>query len=300
MFMGRLVGPVLSFLGAFLVAIGLLAQFYLGTALLKTPLNVDEVIHVDGTADIPNSQGKVESTKVLAWSTYHVDTSRSDSKVVSFQNSQCLVKNVGNPPGCVSAADKQQRLLSATTDDYATDRRTAESVNDPKYLPAGAVPHQGVINKWPFLAQKRTYTFWDDGTQKGYPATYAGTSTLDGHAVYVYDVSVPRTKIEVAAGLKGYYTDEKQVYVDQLTGSVINQVEHQVRTDTHGNPVIDLHIEFTDAQIHKLVDDARTNGKQLHLIRNVVPLVGYVVGGPLLVLGLLLTARTRRRPQGAA
>lgn len=297
--MRRLVGPVLSFFGAFLVALALLAQFYMGNALLKTPLNVDQVIHVDGTASIPNAKGKVQQTPVLAWSTYHVDTSRSDSKVVSFQNSQCLVKNVGNPPGCVSADDKQHRLLSATTDDYATDRRTAESVNDPKYLPAGAIPHQGVINKWPFLAQKKTYTFWDDGTHRGYPATYAGTSKLDGHQVYVYEVKVPKSRIEVAPGIKGYYTDEKQVYVDQLTGSVLDQVEHQVRTDTKGNPVIDLHIKFTNAEIATLVNDANKNGKQLRLIRNIVPIVGYVVGVPLFLVGLFLTTRGRRKSQPA-
>ncbi len=298
--MRRLIGPVLCCLGAFLVAIGLLAQFYLGKALLKTPLNVDEVIKVDGTAQVPNAKGKVTGdTPVLAWSIYHVDTSLSDSKVVSFQNSQCLVKNIGNPVGCVKANDPQNRLLSATTDDYATDRRTAESVNDPKYLPAGAIPHQGVINKWPFLAEKKTYTFWDDGTQKGVPATYAGTDELDGHEVYVYDVKVPQTKMDVAEGVKGYYTDDKQVYVDQLTGSVLNQVEHQVRTDLEGNPVIDLHIKFTDAQIQKLVDEAISNGKQLKLIRTIVPIVGYVVGVPLFLIGLFLTVRTRSKPATA-
>ena len=292
--MRRLVGPVLGLVGGFLVVLALLAQFYMGNALLKTPLNVDEVIHVNGTAQVPDAQGKEQETKVLAWSTYHVNTSLSDSDVVSFQNSQCLVKDVGGITGCVSADDKQKRLLSATTDYYATDRRTAESVNDPKNLPAGATPHQGVINKWPFLAQKRTYTFWDDGTQKGYPATYAGTSRLDGHQVYVYDVKVPKTQIEVAPGVKGYYTDSKQVYVDQLTGSVIDQVEHQVRTDLQGNPVIDLHIGFTDSQVQTLVDQAKKNGQQLTLIRNDVPIVGYVVGIPVLVVGIVLSVRSRR------
>jgi hypothetical protein len=279
--------------------LGLLAQFYMSSAVLRTPLNVDEVIHVKGTAQVPDSKGKVQQTNVLAWSTYHVDTSLSDSKVVSFQNSQCLVEDIGNPVGCVSSDDPQNRLLSASTDDYATDRRTAESVNDPKYLPAGAVPHSGVINKWPFLAQKKTYTYWDDGTQKGVPATYAGTTKLDGHGVYVYDVHVAKTKIDVAQGVKGYYTDDKQVYVDQLTGSVINQAEHQVRTDLQGNPVIDLHIQFSPDQIQTKVDEARTNDRQLHLIRNVVPIVGYVVGIPLFLLGLLLTVRGRRTAKPA-
>jgi hypothetical protein len=292
--MRRFVGPVLCFVGAFLVAVGLLAQFYMGKALLKTPLDVDEIIHVDGTAKVPNEKGKIEETPVLAWSVYHVNTSLSDSKVVSFQNSQCLVKDIGNPPGCVSSDDPQDRLLSATTDDYATDRRTAESVNDPKYLPAGASPHSGVINKWPFLAEKKTYTYWDDSLQKGVPATYAGTDKLDGHEVYVYDVQVPKTEMDVAEGVKGYYTDDKQLYVDQLTGSVINQVEHQVRTDLEGNPVIDLHIKFTDDQIQTLVDEAKDNGAQLKLIRKWVPIIGYPLGVPIFLIGLFLTVRNRK------
>src|SRR5262245_38522869 len=298
--MRRFIGPVMCLVGAFLLAIGLLAQFYMGNALLKTPLNVDEIIHVDGTAKVPNAEGKVKETPVLAWSVYHVDTSLSDSKVVSFQNSQCLVKDVGNPTGCVSSDDPQDRLLSATTDDYATDRRTAESLNDPKYLPAGAIPHQGVINKWPFLAEKKSYTYWDDSLQKGVEATYAGTDTLDGNEVYVYDVQVPKTEMDVAEGVKGYYTDDKQLYVDQLTGSVINQVEHQVRTDLEGNPVIDLHIKFTDSQIQTLVDEAKDNGKQLKLIRTYIPIFGYVVGVPLFLVGLFLTLRNRRKAPPAA
>lgn len=298
--MRRFVGPVVCFVGAFLVAIGLLAQFYMGKALLKTPLDVDEIIHVDGTAQVPNAKGKMKETPVLAWSVYHVDTTLSDSKVVSFQNSQCLVKDVGNPTGCVPSDDPQDRLLSATTDDYATDRLTAESVNDPKYLPAGAIPHSGVINKWPFLAEKKTYTYWDDSLQKGVEATYAGTDELDGHEVYVYDVQVPKTKMDVAEGVKGYYTDDKQLYVDQLTGSVINQVEHQVRTDLDGNPVIDLHIAFTDDQVQTLVDEAKTDGKQLKVIRTWVPIIGYPLGIALFLIGLFLTLSNRKKAAPAA
>jgi hypothetical protein len=298
--MRRFVGPVLCFVGAFLVAIGLLAQFYVGKALLRTPLDVDEIIHVDGTAQVPNAKGKMKETPVLAWSVYHVDTTLSDSKVVSFQNSQCLVKDIGNPTGCVPSDDPQDRLLSATTDDYATDRLTAESVNDPKYLPAGAIPHSGVINKWPFLAEKKTYTYWDDSLQKGVEATYAGTDDLDGHEVYVYDVQVPKTKMDVAEGVKGYYTDDKQLYVDQLTGSVINQVEHQVRTDLDGNPVIDLHIAFTDDQVQTLVDEAKTDGKQLKVIRTWVPIIGYPLGIALFLIGLFLTLSNRKKAAPAA
>src|SRR4029078_1401387 len=107
-----------------------------------------------------------------------VHSTVSDARHPSFPHSQLLATHVDNPTGCVPSDDPQDRLLSATTDDYATDRRTAESVNDPKYLPAGAIPHSGVVNKWPFLAEKKTYTYWDDSLQKGVEATYAGTDQL--------------------------------------------------------------------------------------------------------------------------
>ena len=51
------------------------------------------------------------------------------------------------------------------TDDFATDRITALAVNDPQYLPADAAPHEGLINKWPFEAEKKTYPYWD-GTRR--------------------------------------------------------------------------------------------------------------------------------------
>jgi len=297
--MRGIIGPVLTFLGAFLIAVALLSKFYMGDALLKTPINVTETISLDGKALTPNQKGKVQEVPVLAWSIYHTDTALSDSNVASFQNSQCLVKDIGSPTGCVSSDDPQNRLLSATTDNFATDRRTAEAVNDPAHLPAGSTPHEGVINKWPFLAEKKTYTFWDDGTQQGVPATYAGTDTRDGHEVYVYDVQVPKTKIEVAAGLKGYYTDDKQIYVDPMTGSVLDQREHQVRTDLQGGPVIDLTLGFTDAQVQKLVDDAKANDKTLTLIRTTLPIVGLVVGIPVFALGLFLTLRNRKPKHSA-
>jgi hypothetical protein len=297
--MRKIVGPVLLFLGAFLIAIGLLSKFYMGNALLKTPINVDEVIHLDGTAQLPNAQGVVETQPVIATSSYLSNSKLSDSSVASFENAQCVVIDIGNPVGCPPADDPQGRLLSATTDNFATDRRTAEAVNDPAHLPPGSIQHEGLINKWPFLAEKKTYTYWDDGTQQGVDATYAGTDTLDGHEVYVYDVKVPKTQIEVVAGIQGYYTDDKQVFVNQMTGSVIDQREHQVRTDLKGNPVVDLNIGFTDAQVKKLVDEAKSDNKSLTLIRTTIPIVGLVVGIPVFLLGLFLTLRNRRRSSGA-
>lgn len=295
--MRRIVGPVLLFFGAFLIVIGLLARFYMGDALMKTPINVDEVIHLDGSAQTPNTKGKVVTVPVIATSTYHTNTSLSDSSVASFQNAQCLLKDVGNPVGCPAADAPQGLLLSATTDNFATDRLTAEAVNDPAHLPAGSVEHTGLINKWPFEGETKSYTYWDDATQQGVTAKYVGIATINGHEAHVYQVQVPKTAMEVAAGLRGFYFDSKKIFVDPLTGSVLDQREHQIRTDTKGGAIIDLTLGFTDAQVHKLVDDAKTNGNKLNLIRNTLPIVGLAVGIPVLLIGLWLTLGSRRKRQ---
>lgn len=292
--MRAVVGPLLSFLGAFLLAVALLAQFYMGDALLKTPLNVNTVIHLNGHAKLSDGTGGYSSFPVIATSTYHTNTKLSSSSVASFENAQCLMKDVGTLTGCVSAKDPQHRLLAATTDNFATDRRTAEPVNDPSHLPAGSSHHSGLINKWPFLSGKQDYTSYDGVTQQAVPATYGGTTKLDNHDVYIYNVEVRQAPADVAEGVPGFYTDSKQIYVDPMTGSIVDQREHQVRTDKKGVVQLDLHLAFTRGQVGRLVSEAETNGSKLHLIRSVLPLVGYVVGIPVLLLGLFLTVRRRR------
>lgn len=292
--MRAIVGPVLSFVGGFLLAVALLAQFYMGDALLKTPLDVNTVIHLDGHAKLANGKGGYSSFPVIATSTYHTNTALSDFHVASFENAQCLLKNVGTITGCVSAKDPQKRLLAATTDNFATDRRTAEPVNDPSHLPAGSTSHSGLINKWPFLSEKKDYTSYDTTTREANDAAYSGTSELNGHEAYVYDVKVDNAPSDVAKGVPGFYTDDKQIFIDPMTGAILDQREHQVHTDKKDNVVLDLHLAFTKGQVGRLVDEADANGKQLKLIRSGLPLIGYVVGIPLLLIGLFLTVRGRR------
>ena len=43
------------------------------------------------------------------------------------------------------------------------------------------------------------------------------------------------------------------------------------------------------------VKDAKANVSKLKLVSNVVPLVGYILGIPLLLVGLFMAARGKRR-----
>lgn len=298
--MQRIIGSVLALLGAFLITVAILAQFYAAPRLEKTPLDVDSTTLLSGTVQLSDGDGGLEESPVKAFSVTHADSELSDSDVVVFDNSSCLVKDEGDVDGCVSADDPQERLVSASTDNFATDRTTAMAVNDPKYLPPSADEKSGLINKWPFRAEKKTYPYWDDLAGEALDAEYDRTEDLDGLDVYVYRVVQNGTPIELSAGVPGTLDAEKELYIDPVTGSIIHQVDHQDRLDSDGNPAIVLDLAFTDDQVASNVDDAKSNASSLNLVTKTVPIVGLAVGIPALLIGLgLLLFSNRRRSVSA-
>jgi hypothetical protein len=284
------VGAVLAFVGAFLIVVAVLAQVYAAGALKKTPLDVDTVTHLDGTAVLSG-----ESTPVKATSTTHTNSDKSSSTVVVWQSSSCLVKDVPGTPDCVSADDPQNRLISASVDDFATDRVTAVAVNDPEYLPADATPHEGLVNKWPFDSEKKTYPYWDSDVGSAVDAVYDRTETLKGVECYVYNITIDDAPIDIAEGVPGSVSKTMEIWVEPLTGAIQNQIVHQEQVLDDGTPVVTIDLGFTGAQIKTSAEDSKKNRSQLLLLTRTVPLVGYLVGIPVLIIGLLLAFLSHRR-----
>jgi hypothetical protein len=281
--------------GGFLVVLAVLAQVYAPGRLMKTPLDVDSTTRLSGTAEISG-----ESTPVKATSITHSDTDKSDDDIIVFQNSSCLVKDEGDVGDCVSADDPQKRLLSASVSDFATDRVTAMSVNDPDYLPADAAPQEGLVNKWPFEAEKKTYPYWNGTVGSAVDAVYDRTETVGGVETYVYRVESSDVPIEIAAGVPGLYADRTEIYIEPLTGAIVHQVQHQERTLEDGSPVLVLDLSFTDEQVAANGEDTKSKRDLLNLATKTVPLVGYAAGIPLLIAGIALMALGRRRAERAS
>ena len=193
---------------------------------MKTPLDVDT--HQRRSAAAQLADGTARSTPVKAWSVTHANSEQSDDDVVVFQNSSCLVKDEGGIDDCVSADDPEERLLSASTDNFATDRVTAVAVNDPDYLPAEAVEHEGLVNKWPFESEQKTYPYWDGLIGAAVDAEFDRTDggrrprglRLHGRRSTTRRSRSPRT-------CPGTYDDDKEIWVEPLTGAIVNQVDHQ-------------------------------------------------------------------------
>jgi hypothetical protein len=291
----KIIGWVLLALGAFLLVVGLMASVWAPGQVKRTPLDTDSTTRLAGTADKLNpATGDIESLDVKATSITKADSKRSDDEVVVFVNTLCLVIDEGDVPDCVDADDPQKRLISASTDVFATDRSDAMAVNG-EYLPAGAEEKEGLINKWPFDAEKKDYPYWDGLLGAPVDAVYESTETIDGLETYKYNVSIDEQPAEVVDGVQGVYTQDKDLWIDPVTGSIIRQAQQEVRALEDGSVLLDLDLAFTDEQVADNVESAKDSGAQIDLITRTVPLIGFIGGAIALLAGAFLVFGGRRR-----
>jgi len=297
--MRSLLTKVLVLLGAFLLTTALLALLWVPGQVKKTPIDVNSVTRLVGEAKLADGDGGTAATPVKATSTTHADSVLSTKDVVLFYNSSCLIKDPdGTAPDCVSADDPDGRLVSAGTDVFATNRKTALPVNDFENLPADAQAKDGLMNKFPFGVEQENYAFWDGVLQRSVEATYQGEETIDGLNTYKFLVDVPDTPAEVSAGIAGHYSSQKTMWIDPVTGSIINQHEQQSRK-VRGKPILELDFGFTDETVAANVEAAKENVSRLSLLTSTVPMVGGILGLLALAGGLFLAFTARPRHEAA-
>ena len=291
--MRGVVTKLLVFLGAFLLMVAALALFYAPDKVKRTPLDVDSITRLTGEAQLFDGTALV-TTPVKATSTAHTDSELSTDDVVLFQSSSCLVKDPdGTAPDCVSADDPDNRLISAGTEVFATDRVTALAVNDFENLPADAEPREGLINKWPFDVEQKTYPFWDGLIGQPVDAVFQSTEDIDGLETYKFLVKVDNGDIEITDGVLGKYSTEKTIWVDPTTGSIVDQSESQTRVQAdNGQTILQLDFSFTDATVAANVEDAKANASKLNLLTKTVPLLAGLIGLLALIGGLVLWRTT--------
>ena len=174
------------------------------------------------------------------------DGAASTSDVVVFDNFSCLVQDPdGTTPDCVDDTDPDKRLVTAETDRFATNRVTALAVNDEKYVGVNAVPHDGLVNKFPFDVEQKTYPFWDGVLGRAVEAKYQGAEDIDGLPTYKFNIVVTDEPAEISKGVSGTYSDDLTMWIDQGTGSIIDQTDKQVpqarRRHPGARPRAELH-----------------------------------------------------------
>ena len=177
--------------------------------------------------------------------------------------------------------------------------------------------HEGLVLKFPFGTEKKTYKFWDTSTRKAYPIEYKGKAELDGLKVYKFVQEVPKQDIPQATPLKvpGNLVDEpgkaavevqrtyqntRTLWVEPITGAIIKGEEDQLASLSYNGEAkvtaTQVKIAHDDATVKKNVNGAKENGvdeggykskaAQLHLIGFWIPLIGLLLG--LALLGLVV------------
>jgi len=287
---------VLVGLGVFgLLAAGLF-RFYAPSRAEKTPLDLDVIQVATGPTKLLNpATGQLEDLTLRATRRVRTDSTLSDSKVTVVQETLCIVKEIDNPPECVDSHDPQGRLVSFTTDKVAADRRTAQSVNDPKYHTNidgdATATHTGLTYKWPFHAKKTSYKFFDPISRQAPDAKFLGTEKLKGMTMYKYEAVIDKMKLPVGPGIPGSYADTRTVWVEPLTGAIVKGIEHQQRWLADGTPALDTTLTFNQDAIDFQAKQASDGRSQLRLLTVILPLLCLLVGLAALVGAFALASR---------
>jgi hypothetical protein len=298
----KVLARVLLGLGAFLLIAGILAVTYAPGVVKKIPLDVDTTtVYTGQAAKIDPLTGAFDTKDVYAIRRTKADSKLSSDDHIIFEEQACAVFDTGGAKECVNGNDPD--LITASLEIFALDRVTAEAVDD-KNLPPEAIHPEGLVNKFPFDVEKKTYPFWDGDIGRAVDIDYKGTETLFGLETYEFSYTVTDEPMDVAEGIPGTYANVVTVYVDPKTGSIVKSGQDQQRFLEDGTPVLDIQIIGTDDTVKEAVDEAKTAGNSLFILLTVLPIVGFAGGILCLLGGLALVLRERndgggRRAAGA-
>lgn len=303
--MRKYVGFVLLALGAALLAVGVVTTTWAPGVVKKTPLDVDTTTRLDGTAArLDAATGALgESRPVRITSITRVDSDKSDDNNAVFVQVQCVVyTDAGETPDCPEG-ESTSTFSIPEPDRFVTDRETALAVGEDGYIDPDRqiVQHEGIINKFPFGVEKRTYDYWDGLTERAWPAEFVDTKTIEGVETYHFTVTIEDQAVdEIAAGTPGTYSQVVDMWVEPETGAIIDQAQDQQRYLEDGTQAVDLQVAFTDEQVTTFADDAKDNIALLDLVTKTLPLVGYIGGVLLLIAGAAVVLIGRRKPESDA
>jgi len=299
--MRRAVGYVLVGLGAFLIVAAPLLKWYAAPQLIKAPLD-----QYSTTVSQANGATFLDISTLSVLTGQQLTASRTVRGDVAAGNSDVAVWDV-----FVRVAAAENKLVTATTDRVAFDRRTSEAVNCCGEHVNGdkSVRHQGIEYKFPFGAKKQTYQYFDTTLRGATPMEYQGEEELAELDVYRYVQRIEPTKIaeldapgvllgrpEPAVASDRFYSNTRTVWVEPVSGVVVKGQEEQLSTvraqQGAGELVVtQATLVFNDQTIAEQADNASEARSRISILTFTGPLVSLLIGIVLVVIGVLLLRR---------
>jgi hypothetical protein len=302
--MRRVLGVVLTGLGAFLLVLALLFRFYLPGQVIKFPLNEYTVSDLTGTNVTYFSDGsltEVTGATVRAASTVQGDVAAGSSSTAVWVDTTGVFDITSGPSPGTPIAYSNERI--------AFNRRTGLVVNCcGAAIDNKPVKMSGQEFVWPIGTQKKNYQIFDTTLLKPETVKFTGTSTVDGMNVDVFVESVANQQFKTVSlpgslvGIKDQstvtlpedLTATNTYYVDPGSGSPLKVVENQtefLRNPTTGATALTLlhgTLTTTPKSIAAAVSTAKSSDNEITWVQNIGPLIGGLLGLLLLVLGILL------------
>ncbi|MGW2405933.1 DUF3068 domain-containing protein [Streptomyces sp. NPDC001739] len=210
------------------------------------------------------------------------------------------------------------KMVSEVPERYIFDAHSQEPVHATGEMVDGDPVHRtGIEYKWPFLTEKRDYTYFDAQTRTSAPIHYKGTRTFRGLEVYYFEQAIPWTKVPLPKkmpvkgitpqavekmGTTRWYTTKRMFWVEPVTGAPVNGEEIH-REELRGGDLLPgggkvtafaghvrMRADYVDATA-ALVTSQRT---LVLLLTSYLPWGFLALGAALLAVSLHLEARSRR------
>jgi hypothetical protein len=302
--MRRVLGPVLTGLGAFFLVLAVLLRFYFPGQVIKDPLNAYVVTTVTGhNVSYFNGARLKELTGVTAKATSTVEGDvAAGSSSTAVWNSFLAVEDMTN-----------HAPIEYVSQRSAFSRRTGEIVNCcGAYSSVSNGPtvkgHQsGLAFVWPIGAQKQTYDVYDPTTGKPEPYLYEGTATIDGMTAYKFvghvinqqfsSQTLPGSLVGYpglpSVTLPEYVTQTNTFWVDPVIGSPLDVTESvtlALENITGATKLVLFNGTFTATPqaVRNAVNTANSWHLKVDLVEDIGPLVGLLLGVALIVVGIAL------------
>lgn len=307
---------VLLTLAVFCVALAPLLREYAFPRLVAKALKSDKaykvmVLEAENATlfGAPEGDGKAKATIIQ---TVRPNAEESKGQTVVWDMSLAMVDSAG-------------KVVTQIPERYVFDAVTQAPRNCcGEHIDNKPVAHTGIQYKWPFFVQKRGYNYYDAQAHTAATIDYKGTANFNGLEVYLFEQSVPWTKVPIPsqlpggltpqsveqAGMERWYTTVRKFWVEPVTGAPVYAEEkhkEEMRTPNAEDPanpgvlvVFDGNVKMKAEWSNKLIEDAKEQRTQMLLLHDRLPL-GLIVAGVLMFLAaLLLEFLGRRRPGSAA
>lgn len=303
----RRMSLVLIALGAFLIVLAPMIRFYAYPRLAVAPANQRSVTTLVGTnATLFDIATLSEITTDLTTRVNTVGDSTTPDKcsgAVTYVNSTSTTSS----DGVMRSRDVERMTFDARSGagvpgcggDYIS---SEEGVNTP-------VEHTGLVAKFPFQTERKTYDFWDNTLTKTFPIQFLGNAKVEGVDVYKFGQTIEPTAyttMEVPLSLLGLegegnveadrvYSNNRTLWVEPETGVILKRSEGVQETlDYDGQSRITLTevtTGYDDATVKKNADEYGSQASMLRTVRATVPQVSFVLGLVSLIAGIVLSRR---------